>query len=105
MSVNAYERSRQAVQACKKLHGTKCVICKFDFGSVYGANFAGFIHVHHLRPLSKIGTEYRVDPATDLCPVCPNCHAVIRHGGQLRSVEKVRHLISREIRTESDASP
>ncbi len=33
----------------------------------------GFIHVHHLKPLSEVGYEYRVDPIRDLRPVCPNC--------------------------------
>src|SRR5262249_62344989 len=90
ISVNAYERSREAVLECKARRGTRCIVCGFDFGAVYGDEFVGFIHVHHLRPLSEIGEEYEVDPVADLCPVCPNCHAVIHHGGRLRSVEEVR---------------
>jgi hypothetical protein len=90
VSVNAYERSRDAVIQCKAALGTICVICGFDFGTVYGAEFAGFVHVHHLRPLSEIGGEYVVDPVADLRPVCPNCHAVIHHGGRLRSIDEVR---------------
>jgi hypothetical protein len=72
------------------------VVCGFDFGAVYGAEFAGFIHVHHLRPLSEIRGEYVVDPVADLCPVCPNCHAVIHHGGRVRSVEEVRQLLGQQ---------
>lgn len=94
--VNAYERSRDAVAECKARRGTKCIICGFDFGSVYGAEFAGFIHVHHLRPLSEIGEDYEVDALEDLCPVCPNCHAVIHHGGRLRSVEEVREFLAKQ---------
>lgn len=94
VSVNAYERSHDAVLKCKAVHGTACVICGFDFGVVNGKTFAGFIHVHHLRPLSEIRSEYVVDPVADLCPVCPNCHAVIHHGGLSRSVEEVRQLLS-----------
>ena len=74
--------------------GTTCVICGFDFGSVYGSEFAGFIHVHHLRQLSDVGGEYVVDPVADLRPVCPNCHAVIHHGGRLRSIDEVRQLLA-----------
>lgn len=96
VSVDAYERNHQAVEECKRLHGTTCVICDFDFGRVYGTEFAGFIHVHHLRPLAEIGTEYRVVPATDLCPLCPNCHAVIHRGGRLRTVKEVKQLIARQ---------
>lgn len=96
VSVNAYERSRDAVIQCKAVRGTTCAVCGFDFGAVYGAEFAGFIHVHHLRPLSEIGGEYVVDPVADLCPVCPNCHAVIHHGGRLRSVDEVRQFLRQQ---------
>lgn len=95
VSVNAYERNHKAVLKSKSFFGTKCVICGFDFESVYGPEFAGFVHVHHLRPLSYIRSEYEVDPETDLRPVCPNCHAVIHHGGRLRSIDEVRQLLER----------
>jgi hypothetical protein len=93
VTVNAYERNCEAVRRCKAARGTSCVICRFDFGAKYGPEFAGFIHVHHLRLLSEVGREYVVDPVTDLCPVCPNCHAVIHHGGRLRSIEEVTQLL------------
>jgi hypothetical protein len=96
VTVNAYERNNAAVLQCKAANGTVCVVCKFDFGAVYGAEFAGFIHVHHLRPLSEVGGEYVVDPVADLCPVCPNCHAVIHYGGRLRSVDEVRQLLGQQ---------
>lgn len=94
ITVNAYERSSKAVRECKSIHGTECVICGFDFGTAYGSEFSGFIHVHHLRPLSEIGESHEVDPKTDLQPVCPNCHAVIHYGGRLRSIEEVRKLLN-----------
>lgn len=93
LSVNAYERNREAVQRCKAIHGTACAVCGVDFAERYGAEFAGFIHVHHLRPLSEIDSEYMVDPETDLRPVCPNCHAVIHHGGKLRTIEEAQSLL------------
>jgi hypothetical protein len=96
--VNVYERNRTAVLQCKAARGTACVICGFDFGAVYGAEFAGFSHVHHLLPLSEVGREYLVNPVTDLCPVCPNCHAVIHLGGKLRSIEEVRQIVERQKR-------
>jgi hypothetical protein len=104
ISVNAYERSGQAVRECKARRGTRCIICGFDFGAVFGPEFAGFIHVHHLRPLSDIGEAYEVNPVADLCPVCPNCHAVIHHGGRLRSVEEVRQLLSQQRPAEDSAA-
>jgi 5-methylcytosine-specific restriction protein A len=35
------------------------------------------IHVHHVRPESTLGPNYRVDPIKDLRPLCPNCHAIV----------------------------
>jgi 5-methylcytosine-specific restriction protein A len=61
--------------------------------AVFGPEAEGFIHVHHLIPLSTIGTEYLVDPINDLRPVCPNCHAVIHLGGGSRSIDEVREML------------
>jgi len=96
VSVNAYERSRKAVLECKAHKGTMCILCGFDFGAIYGDEFSGFIHVHHLQPLSEIEIEYEVNPLADLCPVCPNCHAVIHYGGRLRSLEEVKRLLEQQ---------
>ena len=49
----------------------------FDFEQTYGEIGKGFIHVHHLTPVSSIGKEYRLNPQTDLVPVCPNCHNML----------------------------
>jgi hypothetical protein len=77
ITVNAYERSWRARQACIAHWGCACVACGLDFGARYGEAAAGYIHVHHLRPLASIGAEYVLDPIADLVPVCPNCHAVM----------------------------
>lgn len=97
VTVNAFERNREAVRQCKQHHGTACVVCGFDFGVKYGADFSGFIHAHHLKPISEAGGAYVVDPIADLRPVCPNCHAVIHHGGKLRTIEEVRQLLSNKV--------
>ncbi len=94
--VNIYERDRNARQQCIEYYGVNgfnCQICGFNFERVYGEIGKGFIHVHHLRPLSKIGNEYRVNPITDLIPICPNCHAMIHRYG-LTSIEELKFLIS-----------
>jgi len=77
VSVNAYERSQEARDACIRHYGCTCVVCGFDFSQRYGDLGEGFIVVHHLKRLADIGTEYEVDPIIDLRPVCPNCHAMI----------------------------
>jgi 5-methylcytosine-specific restriction protein A len=92
--VNAYERNSEARRKCIAAHGTTCCICGFSFGVVYGEVAEGYIHVHHLRPLSEVGGEYEVNPVEDLRPVCPNCHAVLHLGGRCRSIEEVRQLVA-----------
>ena len=90
---NEYERSPAARAASLQAHGTACAACGMDFGAVYGAAFAGFIHVHHIVPLSSIRQEYQVDPVADLRPVCPNCHAVIHQRDPPYSIEQVRAML------------
>ena len=77
ITVNAYERDPEARDACIAHFGAACRVCTFDFGATYGAFASGFIHVHHLRPLSDIRSGHMVDPKRDLIPVCPNCHAML----------------------------
>ena len=76
VEVNRYERNRRARDACIAHHGTRCVVCGFDFAAVYGGLGDGFIHVHHLKQLADLPEGYLVDPIKDLVPVCANCHAM-----------------------------
>ena len=77
ITVNAYERNPKARAACIAHWGLACGACGMTFEGRYGPQAAGYIHVHHLRPLAAIGAEYVLDPVNDLMPVCPNCHAVM----------------------------
>ena len=93
VTINAYERNAVARTACISHYGSNCHICDFDFCATYGNVATGFIHVHHLRPLSECGGEYDIDPIDDLRPVCPNCHAVIHLGGSCRSITEIKSLL------------
>lgn len=75
--VNVYERNPKARREVIKYHGTKCVVCEMSFEDKYGEMGAGFIHIHHIVPISEIGKEYKINYKTDLVPVCPNCHAML----------------------------
>ena len=75
--VNVYERNPESRKRCIEHYGAICYICGFDSSAVYGDEFVGKIHIHHIKPLSKIGKEYKVDPINDLVPVCPNCHMIL----------------------------
>jgi 5-methylcytosine-specific restriction enzyme A len=95
--VNLYERSSSARDACIQHHGTNCKVCDLDFSSVYGDSMEGFIHVHHLKPLSEIGEKYKVNPIEDLIPVCPNCHAVIHSRRPAYSPDEVRSMLRKGV--------
>ena len=97
VTVNAYERNPEARRRCVAHYGPTCAACGFNFAAAYGTLADGYIHVHHVKPLSEIGQEYEVDPVADLRPVCPNCHAVIHLGGACRSIEEVRRLLKRAV--------
>lgn len=86
--VNKYERDISARKQCVALKGCKCSVCGIDFSEMYGKELGhGFIHVHHVLPLSAIRKGYQPDPATDLIPVCPNCHAMIHRMLRIREVK------------------
>lgn len=91
--VNRYERDPGAREMCIRHHGTACSTCGFDFAAAYGEVAAGFIHVHHLIPLSNIGPGYVVDPVEDLRPVCPNCHAIIHRRSPPYSIEDIQSFL------------
>jgi hypothetical protein len=93
VSLNRYERNSDARERCIEYYGCRCVVCGFDFEKVYGARGKGFIHVHHIKPLSEIRKEYVIDPVADLRPVCPNCHAMIHSGSEMLSIESLSALI------------
>jgi HNH endonuclease len=93
ISIERRERDQAARQACIALHKCRCGICCFDFGQFYGPPAAGFIHVHHLSPLSNMTKETKVDPEKDLIPLCPNCHSVVHLQKEPYSIDEVRIMI------------
>ena len=90
VTINAYERSSAARAACIAHYGLSCVVCGFDFEEIYGDLGRGFIHVHHIVPISSIGVDYEVNPIEDLRPVCPNCHEMLHRGQPPLSIEDLR---------------
>jgi 5-methylcytosine-specific restriction protein A len=53
----------------------------------------GFIHVHHVKQISKLGPNYKVDAIRDLRPVCANCHAVLHRNEPAYSMGQVLHFL------------
>ena len=97
--VNKYERSSLARSKCIEKNGISCSICGMNFEKFYGELGKGFIHVHHIVPVSKIGKEYKVDFKKDLVPVCPNCHAMLHRKnseGKNVSIEELKRIVKKE---------
>lgn len=96
VKVNVYERSAEARTLCIKKYGINCSVCGFNFGEKYGEIGEGFIHVHHLKPLSEIKNGYTLNPLEDLRPVCPNCHAMLHQRNPALSIEELRAIIKKQ---------
>ncbi|MBK7873847.1 MAG: HNH endonuclease [Saprospiraceae bacterium] len=93
--VDRYERHPKARAKCIEYWKCTCSVCEFDFEKVFGDLGKGFIHVHHLTPLSEIGKEYEVDPIKDLRPICPNCHAMIHRENPPLTIEQLKLVINK----------
>jgi len=62
----------------------------------YGGIADGYIHVHHIVPIASVGKQYKLNPLTDLVPVCPNCHAMLHHGmKEPQTVAELRRILAR----------
>lgn len=93
INVNIYERNPKARQICISHYGAICNICNFNFIDQYGEIGEGFIHVHHLTPLSEINENYQINPLEDLLPVCPNCHAMIHRRTPPLTIDEIKSII------------
>ena len=93
--VNLYERNPKARREAIKYHGTKCAVCEMSFEDKYGEMGAGFIHIHHIVPISEIGKEYKINYKTDLVPVCPNCHAMLHRkvNDRTLTIEELKSIL------------
>ena len=95
VAVNRYEQDPDARRACIAHHGSSCAACGFSFEQKYGELGLDFIPVHHLVPVSQLGSSYELDPITDLVPLCANCHAMAHLGvGTPRTVAELRRIIA-----------
>jgi predicted HNH restriction endonuclease len=68
-------------------------VCGFDFDDFYGSELAReYIEIHHTQ---SITAGARVpDPATDLIPLCSNCHSMVhRERGKILPVAALRARI------------
>jgi len=93
ITIKTYTRSLEAKRICLEYYGYDCFICGFNFEKMFGEIGKGFIHVHHLRPLSEIDEAHEIDPIRDLRPVCANCHAMLHRKNPPYSIEELKNIL------------
>jgi 5-methylcytosine-specific restriction enzyme A len=72
------ERNHSLSRDAKRIHGTTCVVCGFNYAERYGALGDGYIEAHHLTPFADLPERpTRLDPERDFAVVCANCHRMI----------------------------
>ena len=91
-----FDRDPKLRAAAIALHGTTCMVCGFNFEAVYGAHGAGYVEVHHLRPVSTLISRTKVDPMTDMVVLCANCHRMVhRNKERMLSPDELRGILKR----------
>lgn len=89
-----YERRKDLRVKAIAIHGLDCKACGFNFEQAYGAHAKGFIHVHHVVPISDFGAEKSVNPETDLVTLCANCHGMVhRKRDMTLSVDELKGMV------------
>jgi len=85
-----------AIQYYTKGGHIRCVVCGFDFYSVYGEIGKGFIEIHHKKPLFQYEDEdtnlFLNEAIIRVAPLCSNCHRIIHRNRN--SVLEVEDLIA-----------
>lgn len=89
-----YERNAKNRENAIRIHGTKCMICGFDFEEKYGELGRGYIEVHHIKPLANLDEEVVINPETDLICVCSNCHKMLhRFKNYIISADELKQIV------------
>ncbi|MCK4982758.1 MAG: HNH endonuclease, partial [Victivallaceae bacterium] len=90
-----YERNPKLRKQAISCHGRTCKACNFNFGTTYGVHGEGFIEVHHINPLAEIGTQHKVNPKTDLIPLCSNCHRMVHRRKDFLTIPELKSIIKK----------
>jgi 5-methylcytosine-specific restriction protein A len=76
-------------KAAKAAGALACEVCRFNFELAYGALGAGYIEVHHTKPvyMMKPGAKTKL---SDLALLCSNCHRMAHRKRIPLSLEDLR---------------
>jgi 5-methylcytosine-specific restriction protein A len=89
-----YERKKINRDICLRIRGSRCLCCNRSMEEEYGSAAQDLIEVHHVTPVASMGSQYRVNPTTDLIPVCPNCHRVLHRSDPPIPPEQLRATLA-----------
>jgi 5-methylcytosine-specific restriction protein A len=85
-----YERNSKLAAEAKRIHGSTCQVCGFEYSARYPGIGDGFIEAHHRVPLSELlkgpGTPW-LSARDDFAVLCANCHRMIHRPGAPRCFE------------------
>lgn len=88
-----YERDRKLVREKLKAARAKgplvCEVCSFDFEATYGELGAGYIEVHHLKPVHTLKPGAKVK-LSDLALLCANCHRMMHRSIAVLTLESLQ---------------
>lgn len=90
---NRYERDRRNRAAALAIHGHRCMACGIDMAERYGPVAEGLIEVHHIMPVSEVGSGYIINPKSDLVPLCPDCHSVAHRRLPPYSIQELQNML------------
>jgi 5-methylcytosine-specific restriction enzyme A len=70
-----------------------CYVCGCNFEEKYGEYGAGYIEIHHLKPLADSKGQ-RESTVKDVRVVCSNCHSVLHHQGRIpMDIDELRAFV------------
>lgn len=72
------DRNQKLAKDAKKIHGTTCAVCGFNYEEKYGSIGEGYIEAHHLTPFAELDDRpTKLNPDTDFAVLCANCHRMV----------------------------
>jgi len=92
-----YERDPKLVREKRKAAAAAgsmaCEVCGFDFEAAYGELGAGYIEVHHTKPVHTLqsGTKTKLE---DLALLCGNCHRIAHRKRRSLGIVELRDIWS-----------
>lgn len=91
-----YERDPKLVREKRKAAAAAgsltCEVCGFDFEAMYGELGAGYIEVHHTKPVHTLQPASKTTLA-DLATLCANCHRMAHRTRSPLSMDDLRMAV------------